>query len=142
MSGLNKCMLIGRLGEDPEIKTLDNGTKMASFSMATSETYKDKSGQKVEKTEWHNIVFWKQLADIAERFLNKGDLVYVEGKIETRKYTDKDGNDKYMTQIIGFSMTMLGGKSDGGNKAPQGKPKQETGQTPSTAEDEDSGLPF
>lgn len=139
---LNKVQLIGRLGQDPEVRTLNTGVKFSTFSLATSESYKDKSGQKVEKTEWHNIVVWKQLADIVERYLNKGDLVYVEGKIETKKFTDKEGNDRYMTQINGFNLTMLGSKSKpevagASTSKPQTPPASQA-----PAQEEEDDLPF
>lgn len=106
---LNKVDLIGRVGKDPEIKTTNNGNKVANFSLATSEKYKNE-----EKTEWHNIVIWGKLADIVERYVTKGQLLYLSGKITTRSYEDKDGNKKYITDIVCFNMKMLGGNS--GNK--------------------------
>ena len=115
MSGsLNKVMLIGNLGKDPEVRSIPNGSKVANFSIATTERYTDKSGQKVEKTEWHRIVLWRGLADISERYLKKGSTVYIEGKLTTRSW-DQDGQKKYMTEIVGDQMQMLGGKSGGGN---------------------------
>lgn len=112
MSGLNKVMLIGRLGKDPELKTAGSG-QVCNFSVATSETWKDKSsGEKKEKTTWHNIVIWGSLADVASKYLHKGDQVYLEGKIETRSY-EKDGITRYVTEILVNNMTMLGGKSSG-----------------------------
>lgn len=143
---LNKVQLIGRLGQDPEVRTLNTGVKFSTFSLATSESYKDKSGQKVEKTEWHNIVVWKQLADIVERYLNKGDLVYVEGKIETKKFTDKEGNDRYMTQINGFNLTMLGSKSKpevaGASTSKPQTPPASQSPVQAPAQDEEDDLPF
>lgn len=113
MSGVNKVILIGHLVKDPEVRTLENGNKVVNFSLATSESYKDKnSGERVDKTEWHNIVLWKGLADIAERYLNKGSQIYLEGKLQTRSYEDKDGNTRYTTEIVGQQMTMLGSRSD------------------------------
>jgi single-strand DNA-binding protein len=116
MSGsLNKVMLIGNLGKDPEVKTIPSGTKVANFSLATTEKYTDKSGQKVEKTEWHKIILWKGLAEIAERYLKKGSTVYIEGKLTTRSWDDKDGQKKYTTEIVGDQLQMLGGKAGGGS---------------------------
>lgn len=115
MSGVNKVILIGNLGKDPEVRTLDNGSKVANFSLATSESYKNKEGQKVTETEWHNIVLWRKLADIAELFLNKGSKVYIEGKIKTRAWDDKDGNKRYTTEIMGDSLTMLGKREEAEN---------------------------
>ena len=110
---LNKVMLIGNLGQDPTVRTLDAGVKVASFTIATSETYKDKEGEKQTKTEWHNIVAWRGLAEVIERFLKKGSQVYIEGKLTHRKYEDKDGVEKYMTEIVCNEMKMLGGRREG-----------------------------
>jgi single-strand DNA-binding protein len=107
MAGVNKVILIGNLGKDPEIRRLDTGRAVANFSLATSETYKNKNGEKVTSTEWHNIVLWTPLAEIAEKYLHKGNQVYIEGKITTRTYDDKDGNKKYITEIVGREMTLL-----------------------------------
>lgn len=106
MSGVNKAILVGRLGKDPEIRTLDSGKQVATFSLATSETYKDKSGNKKEETEWHNIVLWDGLAGIAEKYLHKGDLLYVEGKLKTRSW-EKEGITRYTTEVVGNEITML-----------------------------------
>jgi len=105
---LNKAMLIGRLGKDPQIKELESGSKIASFSLATDASYKDKQGNKVEKTEWTNIVYFGKQADLIERYVKKGSMIYVEGKISTRSY-EKDGQTKYVTEIIGNQVTFLGG---------------------------------
>ena len=110
MAGVNKVILIGNLGKDPEIRYLDNGVAVANFSLATTENYKNKEGERVSQTEWHNIVLWRGLAEVAEKWLKKGSSVYVEGKIRTRKWEDKDGNIRYNTEILGDNMTMLGGK--------------------------------
>src|SRR3954471_2336854 len=107
MSGVNKVILVGRVGKDPEVRYLDNNVAVAKFSLATSESYK-KDGQKVEQTEWHNIVLWRGLAEVAEKYVRKGKQLYIEGKIRTRTYGD-DNNKKYFTEIIGDSMTLLGG---------------------------------
>lgn len=107
MSSLNKVQLIGRLGKDPEIKYTNDNIPVAKFSLATTDTYKDKSGQKQESTEWHNIVCWRNLAEIAEKYLTKGKQVYIEGKIKTRSWDDKDGVKKYITEIIADNFIML-----------------------------------
>jgi single-strand DNA-binding protein len=113
MSGVNKVILVGRLGKDPELRTLNDGAKVCNFSMATSESYKDKqTGEKKEVTEWHNIVLWRGLAEIASKFLNKGSQVYIEGKLRTRSW-EKDGVTRYTTEVIADNMTMLGGKGSG-----------------------------
>ena len=107
MRGLNKVTLIGRLGRDPELKYFDSGAAKANFPLATSETYTNKDGQRIENTEWHNIVFWRQLAEIAEKYLKKGSLIYVEGKLKTRSWDDQDGNKKYITEVECNNMIML-----------------------------------
>jgi single-strand DNA-binding protein len=109
MDGVNRVILLGNLGRDPEVKTLDSGTKLARFPLATTETYKNRDGEKVSNTEWHNCVVWRGLAEVVEKYLKKGNQVYVEGKIRTRKYQDKDGNDRYISEIMVDNMTMLGG---------------------------------
>ena len=114
MSGVNKVILVGRLGKDPEVRNLENGATVANFTMATSESYKDKTtGDKKEVTEWHNIVVWRSLADIAAKYLHKGDMVYIEGKLRTRSW-EKEGVTRYTTEIIGDNLTMLGSKPSGG----------------------------
>jgi single-strand DNA-binding protein len=100
-------MLIGNLGKDPEVKTLDNGAKIATFPLATTETYKDRDGNKQSRTEWHNIVLWRGLADVAELYCRKGGQVYIEGRLSTRKWDDKDGHTRYTTEIIGDNMVLL-----------------------------------
>ena len=111
MSGVNKVILVGNLGKDPEVRYLDSGVAVANFSLATTENYKNKEGERVSQTEWHNIVFWRGLAEVAEKYLKKGDSVYVEGKIRTRKWEDKEGNIRYSTEILADNMTMLGKKN-------------------------------
>ncbi|MCH9621030.1 MAG: Plasmid-derived single-stranded DNA-binding protein [Chlamydiia bacterium] len=112
MSGVNKAILIGRLGKDPEVRTLDNGTKVASFGLATSESWTDKNtGEKKELTEWHNITLWRQLAELAEKYLSKGSQIYLEGKLQTRSY-EQDGVTKYRTDIIGNQIQFLSSKNE------------------------------
>ena len=111
MSGIKKVMLVGHLGKDPELRSLEGGVSVTSFPLATSETF-NKDGQKVEQTEWHNIVMWRGLADLATRFLQKGKLVYIEGKLRTRSFEDKGGIKKYTTEVVAENFTMLGRKSD------------------------------
>lgn len=110
MAGVNKVILIGNLGKDPEVRHLEGGTAVASFTLATSEVYKDKNGQRVEQTEWHTVVVWRNLAEIAEKYLKKGMMVYVEGKLRTRSWEDKDKVKRYSTEIVGDTFTMLGKK--------------------------------
>lgn len=113
MSGVNKVILVGRLGKDPEVRSLESGVSVANFTMATTETYRDRnSGEKKEITEWHNIVVWRGLADVASKYLHKGDQVYIEGKIRSRSY-EKEGQTKYITEIVADNLTMLGSKGSG-----------------------------
>ncbi len=133
MASLNKTLLIGRLGRDPELKYMQNGNAVCGFSIATSETWKDKSGEKQEKTEWHNVVMFGKLAEIAGEYLNKGSEVYIEGKIETKTWQDKEGNDRQTTQIIANEMKMLGSPKSSEQKPAQQKP-QTTQQTNKSAQ--------
>jgi single-strand DNA-binding protein len=110
---VNKVILIGRLGKDPETRYMTNGEAVTNATLATSENWKDKSGEKQEKTEWHNLVFYRRLAEIAGEYLKKGSQIYVEGKLQTRKWQTKEGQDRYTTEIVVNEMTMLGGKSSG-----------------------------
>lgn len=111
MSGINKVILVGHLGKDPEVRHLEGGVTVASFPLATSETY-NKDGKRVEQTEWHNIVLWRGLAEVASKYLQKGKLVYIEGKLRTRSFEDKEKVKKYVTEIVAENFTMLGRKSD------------------------------
>ena len=139
MSGsVNKVILIGNLGKDPDVRHLENGATVANFPIATSENYKDrKTGEKVSQTEWHNIVVWRGLADITERYLKKGDKVYIEGKLRTRSWQDQDGNTKYTTEVVADNLTMLG-KSPDNSTSP---PSQHAAATSSTTQNEDFSGP-
>ncbi len=129
MFGVNKAILIGRLGKDPEIRHLESGVAVANFSIATSETYKDKqTGEKKEQTEWHNVVLWRGLAEVAEKYLKKGEQVYIEGKLRTRSW-EKDGVTRYTTEVVGDNMTMLGSKGGGEPSSPQQQENQVAPQT-------------
>ena len=111
--GLNKVMLIGNLGADPEVRYTNSGSAVANISLATAETWKDKdSGEPREKTEWHRIVLFGRTAEVAEQYLKKGGQIYVEGRLQTRKWQDRDGNDKYTTEVVASEMRMLGGRRD------------------------------
>lgn len=111
MSGINKVILVGHLGKDPEVRHLDGNVSVASFPLATSESY-NKDGKRIEQTEWHNIVMWRGLADVAAKYLQKGKLVYIEGKLRTRSFEDKEGHKKYSTEIVAENFTLLGRKTD------------------------------
>jgi single-strand DNA-binding protein len=113
MAGINKVILLGNLGKDPEVRYLEGGTAVANFTLATSENYKDKtSGERKTITEWHNVVLWRGLAEITEKYLKKGNQVYIEGKLRTRQWQDKDGNTRYTTEIVAENMQMIGRKDD------------------------------
>ena len=145
MSGINKVILIGRLGKDPEVRAFEGGTKKAFFTLATSEIYKDKEGKKVEQTEWHNIVLYRQLAEIAQQYLTKGKEVYIEGRIQSRKYTGKDGIERTSYEIIGESLQMLGGRADNAgadNYAPASAPRKTEPRTTPLVDDLDDDIPF
>ncbi|MEA3503739.1 MAG: single-stranded DNA-binding protein [Bacteroidota bacterium] len=143
-SGVNKVILLGNLGKDPEVKHLESGAVVAHFTLATTEVYKDKNGERQSKTEWHNVVFWRRLAEIIEQYVKKGDQVYLEGKISTRSYNDKDGNKKFFTEIVGNSLTMLG-KKGGDDPSQSQQSKNEAAKSVSTEITEEQGdddLPF
>ncbi|MGV3764035.1 single-stranded DNA-binding protein [Parapedobacter sp.] len=138
MSGINKVILVGHLGKDPEVRHLEGNVTVASFPLATSEMY-NKDGRRVEQTEWHNIVMWRGLAEVAAKYLFKGKLVYIEGKLRTRTYEDKEGIRRYTTEVVADNFTLLGRRSDfevpanaGGTQASteQTSRKDEHGNTP------------
>lgn len=114
---LNKVHLIGRLGKDPELRYTPAGVAVATMTLATNESYKDKDGKAVENTDWHRVVAWRKLAEICGQYLRKGSLVYFEGKLKTRSYEDRDGVKKYVTEIVADNMQMLGGKTDSGDSS-------------------------
>lgn len=147
MSGVNKVILVGRLGKDPEVRNLDNGATVANFTIATSESYKDRTtGEKKEITEWHNIVLWRGLAEISQKYLHKGDLVYIEGKLRTRSW-EKEGVTRYITEVIADNMTMLGSRGSGGGYSSNEGGSRSAERTPSEsysapAENSTDDLPF
>jgi single-strand DNA-binding protein len=143
---VNSATLIGRVGKEVE-SAQANGKTVAKFSLATTESYKDKSGEKVETTTWHNIVVWGSLADVCVKYLQKGSLVYVEGKITNRSWDDKDGNKKYMTEIVCSEMKMLGGKNEQSENKPTERKTaadnvKPNNQSVATDDFDDSQLPF
>ncbi|MFB9863332.1 single-stranded DNA-binding protein [Rufibacter immobilis] len=159
MASINKVILIGNLGKDPEVRHLEGGVAVARFPLATSETFKDKNGDRQERTEWHNIVVWRGLAEVAEKYVKKGQSVYIEGRIRTNSYQDKDGIQRYSTEIVADNMTMLGGRSEGGSAQGSGNYGNEPssantgssngtsqnksgGSRPATFEEEPDDLPF
>jgi single-strand DNA-binding protein len=138
VSGLNKVQIIGRLGQDPELRYMPDGKAVANVRVATSETWKDKqSGDKKEKTEWHSIVMFDKLGEIAGQYLKKGALAYFEGKLQTRKWQDKEGKDRYSTEIIASQMQMLGGRSEQPRRQETPDPDPSNG-----ADFDDSDIPF
>jgi single-strand DNA-binding protein len=142
--GVNKVILVGNLGQKPEIRYTQTNTAVATLSIATSESWKDKdSGEQREKTEWHRVVFFGKLAEIAEQYLDKGSQLYVEGKLQTRKWQDKDGNDKYTTEILGNEMNMLGGRQSSSNSGEfdQSQPVSQAAHSPDTQISEED-IPF
>ena len=123
MASVNKVILIGNLGRDPEVRYMPSGAAMCTVAIATSRNWKNKeSGERQEETEWHRVVFFDRLAEIAGEYLKKGKSVYVEGRLKTRKWTDKDGIEKYTTEIVGLEMTMLGGREGGADDMNRGEP--------------------
>ena len=135
--GVNKVILVGNLGQKPEIRYTQTNTAVATLSIATSESWKDKdSGEQREKTEWHRVVFFGKLAEIAEQYLDKGSQLYVEGKLQTRKWQDKEGNDRYTTEILGNEMNMLGGRQSSSDEGVYDQSQQ----TAQTAQSQDSQI--
>jgi single-strand DNA-binding protein len=135
---VNKVILIGNLGKDPELRYAPSGAAVASFSLATSEQWKDQEGNPQERTSWHNIVVWNKLAEIAAEYLKKGAKVYVEGRIQYRDYEAKDGNKRYVTEIVATELVMLGSRQDAGGKEEQASSESSA---PAVSEDKDD-LPF
>jgi len=145
MAGVNKVILVGNLGKDPEVRHLENGRAVANFSLATSETYKNREGEKVTQTEWHNVVLWTPLAEIAEKYLTKGGQVYIEGKLTSRSYDDKDGVTRYRTEVVGREMTLLGGRpssEEGKSQSETSNANSSTSSESTTSENEIDDLPF
>ena len=120
MAGVNKAILVGNLGRDPELRTTPNGQSVVNFTLATSETWTDKSGERVERTEWHRIVVWGRTAETCAQYLSKGRTVYVEGRIQTREWEDKDGNKRYTTEINANTVNFIGPRSSGGGESRDG----------------------
>ncbi len=143
MASLNKVMLIGNLGKAPELRYLPNGDAVANFSIATTESYKDKNGDKHEKTEWHNITCYRRLGEIAGQYLKKGSSVYIEGKIQTRKWQDKSGADRYTTEIIADEMKMLGSRDgDRQEQSPQQSQQRTAAKPQATVAEFEDDLPW
>jgi single-strand DNA-binding protein len=127
---INKVILLGHVGKDPELRHLDNDRTVARFTLATSETYKNKNGEKVTNTEWHNIVAWRALAELAGKYIKKGSLLYIEGKIRTRSWDDKEGNKRYTTEIDAESIQLVGRKPEDGGQQSYNTPANQQDNTP------------
>lgn len=135
---VNKVILVGRLGQDPEVRFTQGGTAVANLRIATDETWKDQSGEKQQRTDWHTVVAWRRLAEICGQYLSKGRLVYIEGKLQTRSWQDREGNKRYSTEVQADNMVMLGGgRSEEGQAPPPAQPAPAAQSTP--AADSDSG---
>lgn len=148
MAGINKAILLGNLGRDPEIRYLQDGTAVANFTIATSRKWRDReSGDEKSHTEWHRIVAFRRLGEICGEYLKKGSQVYIEGRIQTREWEDKDGNRRWTTEIVAREMQMLGSRESGGGRyddayQPPGAPAQSSGQGPGPAQEPDDDIPF
>lgn len=141
MAGVNKVILLGNLGKDPDIQTLESGVKVARFPLATNEYFKGKDGEMTERTEWHQVVLWRNRAELAEKYLTKGSQVYVEGRLQTRQWEDKEGNKRYTTEIVCDVLNFVGARPDQGQSGP---PSGGSGENPPAADmaPEDDDLPF
>lgn len=137
MASVNKAILIGNLGKDPETRYMSNGDAVTNITVATTDTWKDKNGEKQEKTEWHRVTFYRKLAEIADEYLKKGQSVYIEGRLETRKWDDKNGIERYTTEIIANEMKMLRSKNSGNSDRGNNEEKPSSG-----FDDMDSDIPF
>jgi single-strand DNA-binding protein len=143
--GVNKVILVGNLGKDPEVRYMPNGNAVANITLATTESWKDKtSGEQQEKTEWHRVVMFKRLGEIAGEYLKKGSQVYIEGKLQTRKWQDNSGNDRYTTEIVASDMQMLGGRGGGGSASfsSDSEPSQSAPATAAAGGEFDDDIPF
>jgi len=140
---VNKVILVGRLGQDPTTRYMPNGEAVTNATLATSENWTDKSGEKQSKTEWHNLTFYRRLAEVAGEYLKKGSMIYVEGKLATRKWQDKEGKDRYTTEVIVSEMQMLSGKPEGAsNSAPAAQNKPAPAKSGGFDNFDDSMIPF
>jgi len=134
---VNKVILVGNVGKDPETRYLEGGTAVCSFSLATSETYRNRDGERVTNTEWHNVVLWRGLAEVAEKYVRKGSQLFIEGRIRTRSWDDRDGNKRYTTEVVGDNMQMLGRRPD--DQGAQGNQAQGTQSVKQDSVQQDAG---
>ena len=143
MRGVNRVMLIGNLGKDPDVQYLEGNIAVAKFSLATTETFKDRAGKLISQTEWHTVVLWRGLAELAQKYLHKGSLVYIEGRLKTRSWEDKEHNKKFATEVVGDNLIMLDKRSEGGHPVGDIEGIQHDTDVPPHQPDEDSEkLPF
>lgn len=145
MASVNKVILVGNLGRDPEVRYMPDGGAVTNISVATTDVWKDKAGEKQERTEWHRVVFFSKLAEIAGEYLKKGSQVYIEGRLQTRKWQDKEGQDRYTTEIVADRMQMLGSRAGmgGSNEAPEREsPPSKGAKKPGAFDDMEDDIPF
>jgi single-strand DNA-binding protein len=144
MRGVNRVMLIGNLGKDPDVQYLEGNIGVAKFSLATTETFKDRTGKLISQTEWHTVVLWRGLAELAQKYLHRGSLVYIEGRLRTRSWEDKEGNKKFATEVVGDNLIMLDKKVDAGHNVlpPQEGVEGLNGADASTVSEPSPDLPF
>src|ERR1700761_1389371 len=144
MRGVNKVVLIGNIGKEPDVQHLDGNIAVAKFPLATTETYKDRSGKLVSQTEWHTVVLWRGLAELAQKYLHKGSLIYVEGRLRTRSWEDKEGNKKFATEVVGDNLIMLDKRGDGSTSHPTSHDLEgfSGDDVPPPISDTGEGLPF
>jgi single-strand DNA-binding protein len=144
MRGVNRVMLIGNLGKDPDVQYLEGNIGVAKFSLATTETFKDRTGKLISQTEWHTVVLWRGLAELAQKYLHKGSLVYIEGRLRTRSWEDKEGNKKFATEIVGDNLIMLDKKMDSNHSGLSSNESLEgmNGANSESADESSQDLPF
>lgn len=142
MRGVNKVILIGNLGKDPDVQHLDGNITVAKFPLATTETFKDRTGKLVSQTEWHTVVLWRGLADLAEKYLHKSSLVYIEGRLRTRSWDDKDGHHKFATEVVGDNLIMLDKRTDSSGTTGEGGGIEGAGGGDMPMDDQSENLPF
>src|SRR5450432_3708891 len=144
MRGVNRVILIGNLGKDPDVQYLEGNIGVAKFSLATTETFKDRTGKLISQTEWHTVVLWRGLAELAQKYLHKGSLVYIEGRLRTRSWEDKEGNKKFATEVVGDNLIMLDKKVDGahGVHSPQEGMESSNGADTGAVSEPSPDLPF
>ena len=142
MRGVNRVMLIGNLGKDPDVQVLEGNIAVAKFPLATTETFKDRGGKLVSQTEWHTIVLWRGLAELAQKYLHKGSLVYIEGRLRTRNWDDKEGHRKFATEVVGDNLIMLDKRTDGSTHADNSHPESLGGEIPPAESSTSQDLPY